>query len=506
MPVLTTHSTAALLARLAEANQQFAAAHPGDKPERQPVHTVYGGAHLFSADSAPKLGAAALRSLEEFAPDAATFAAAIGLPDVPLAPIPGARPKPAQRLLGVHPRLSVPGSKEKPAPPQSRQSSSPAGPPAIHATLAEAVYARVVEKLEQEPVEDFRIDFEDGYGNRSDAEEDEHAVRAAEEVATGLDAQTLPPFIGIRIKPLTDELYARSLGTLDLFVGTLIERSGGVLPPHFVVTLPKVTVPEQVSALVETFEVLERGAKLFPGTLRLELMIETPQSIIGPRGTFAIPQLLAAARGRCRGIHFGTYDYTAGVNITAMHQVPSHPACDFARHVMQVCAAGTGVTLSDGATTVMPVAPHRPGPEGAKLKDEQIEENLRAVHRAWRIHYDDVRSSLRHAYYQGWDLHPGQLPTRYAAVYAFFLEARNEAAARLEQFIDKAAQATLLGNVFDDAATGQGLLNFFLRGINCGAFSEKDALATGLTVEELRSRSFYQILTNRRAQAGGTPG
>jgi citrate lyase beta subunit len=498
MPVLTSDSTAAILARLAEANRQFAAAHPGDKPDRQPVHTVYGGAHLFAADSAPKLGAAALRALEEWAPDAETFARALGIPDMPLPPLPGAAPKPPQRLLGVHPRLSVPGSGAKPAPPKSRESASPAGPPASHATLAEAVYARVVEKLQHEPVEDFRIDFEDGYGNRSDAEEDEHAVAAATEMAKGLEAQTLPPFMGIRIKPLTDELHARSLRTLDLFVTTLLARSGGVMPPHFVVTLPKITVPEQVSALVESFEVIERGAKLFPNTLRLELMIETPQSIASPRGGFAIPQLIAAARGRCRGLHFGTYDYTAGVNITAMHQVPSHPACDFARHVMQVCSAGTGVTLSDGATTVMPVAPHRPGPDGAKLRDEQIEENRRAVHRAWKIHYDDVRSSLRHAYYQGWDLHPAQLPTRYAAVYAFFLEARGEAAARLKLFIEKAAQATLLGNVFDDAATGQGLLNFFLRGINCGAFAEEDALTTGLAYEELQTRSFVKILARRR--------
>src|SRR6185436_1500512 len=206
--------------------------------------------------------------------------------------------------------------------------------------------------------------------------------------------------------------------------------------PHFVVTLPKITAPEQVAALVQSFEILERGAKLFPGTLKLELMIETPQSIVAKRGTFAIPELIATARGRCRGLHFGTYDYTAGVNITAMHQVPSHPACDFARHVMQVCAAGTGVTLSDGATTVMPVAPHK-APAGGKVAPSQAEENRAAVHHAWRVHYDDVRSSLRHAYYQGWDLHPGQLPTRYAAVYAFFLEARAEAANRLKTFMDK---------------------------------------------------------------------
>ena len=109
-----------------------------------------------------------------------------------------------------------------------------------------------------------------------------------------------------------------------------------------------------------------------------------------------------------------------------------------------------------------------------------------------------MRSSLRHAYYQGWDLHPGQLVTRYAAVFSFFLESRQEAADRLGRFVERAAQATLLGNIFDDAATGQGLLNFFLRGINCGALTEEEALGTGLTLEELRGRSFVKILAARK--------
>ena len=93
------------------------------------------------------------------------------------------------------------------------------------------------------------------------------------------------------------------------------------------------------------------------------------------------------------------------------------------------------------------------------------------MHRAWRLHADDVRHSLVNGFYQGWDLHPAQLPTRYAAVYAFFLEGLDAASERLRNFVDKAAQATLVGDVFDDAATGQGLLNFFLRGINCGAIT-----------------------------------
>ena len=163
-----------------------------------------------------------------------------------------------------------------------------------------------------------------------------------------------------------------------------------------------------------------------------------------------------------------------------------------------MCLAGTSITISDGATTVMPVGPHRAAPGGPPLTRAQQEENARAVHRAWKIHYDDVRSSLRNAYYQGWDLNPAQLPTRYAGVFSFFLESRDEAAARLKAFVQKAAQATLMGSVFDDAATGQGLLNFFIRGINCGALTEDEALATGLTLDELRGRSFVKILNARR--------
>ena len=285
---------------------------------------------------------------------------------------------------------------------------------------------------------------------------------------------------------------------MTIFLESLLRQTGGALPKNFVITLPKITSAQQVATLVEVLERFESEQGLGAGALRIELMIETTQSIVTPAGGFAIPELIAAARGRCRGAHFGTYDYTAGCNITAMFQLPSHPACDFARHVMQVCLAGTGVTISDGATTIMPVGPHRAAAGGPPLTPAQREENARAVHKGWKIHFDDVRTSLRNAYYQGWDLNPGQLPTRYAAVFSFFLESREEAAARLKAFVDKAAQATMLGNIFDDAATGQGLLNFFLRGINCGALREEEALATGLTLEELRGRSFVKILNARR--------
>ncbi len=374
--------------------------------ERQPVHTVYGGAHLFKAGIASKLGALALESLRTYAPDPASFAQIVGLTD------------------------------EK---------------------LAHIVYNRTIAKLEREPVEDYRIDFEDGYGHRTDAEEDGHAVAAARVLSRGADT----PFIGIRIKPLTGGQSARSTRTLQLFLSTLT-----YVPANFVFTLPKVTAPEQVTELVRLLEPF--------GPVKLELMIETPQSIIDAFGQFAIPKFLDAAEGRCRGLHFGAYDYTAELNITAQHQSMTHPACDFARHVMQVASAGRAVMLSDGATNILPNA----------------REGRASVHRAMRLHFEQVQRSLMQGFYQGWDLHPAQLPTRYAAVYAFFLQSFDAAAARLRNFVEQAARATLAGDVFDDAATGQGLLNFFLRGINCGAFTEQESAATGLTIAQLRARSF----------------
>ncbi len=444
---LPDRALAPILDGLRKANRAFAARYPGDSARRQPVHTVYGGAHVFRSDTAPRLGALALRALEEHAPDARAFGAAVGLRE----------------------------------------------------DLASKIHERVLDKLRREPVEDFRIDFEDGYGNRPDAEEDGHAVSAAGEVAAGRSGGTLPSAIGIRIKPFTEELKRRSLRTLDLFLTALLDRAEG-LPENFVVTLPKVTIPEQVWALADVFDRFEKARGLAAGTLRLEIMIETPQAILGERGEVHVLRLAEAARGRCVAAHFGTYDYTASLQITAAHQHMAHPACDFAKNAMQVALAGTGVWLSDGATNVLPVPLHRAA-EGRKLSERQIQENRAAVHAAWKLHYGHVRHSLETGYYQGWDLHPAQLPTRYAALYAFFLEGLDAASARLRNFVEKAGQATLVGEVFDDAATGQGLLNYFLRAWSCGAITESEAIEkSGLTVEELRGRSFVKILATRRGR------
>jgi len=404
--------------------------------DRQPIHVVYGGAQLFKAETPARLGTLALDLIRNYTPDASSFAQCLGLP---------------------------PGE------------------------LAQSVFDRTVAKLEREPVEDFRIDFEDGYGYRSDAEEDGHAVSTAKFLARGA-----PPFVGIRIKPFTEALRARSTRTLDLFLSALLESSS--LPNNFVITLPKITSPGQVTDLVHLLDKAEARHGLESGILKIELMIETPQNIIDSTGLCGIPKLLEAAQGRCRGLHFGPYDYSASCNIAAAEQRLDHPACDFARHVMQVCAADRGVFLSDGPSTILPIPRHK-----APANDEQRAENRAVVQRATRHHFDLVQRSLAHGYYQGWDLHPGQLPTRYAAVYAFFLKSLEPATARLRNFIGTAAQATLVGDVFDDAATGQGLLNFLLRGVNCGAFTEQEAAASGLTIDELRGRSFLKIMEARRA-------
>ncbi len=281
-----------------------------------------------------------------------------------------------------------------------------------------------------------------------------------------------------------------------MFLTELLHATNGNLPQNFVVTLPKIQSKSDIETIVDVFDILEDRLDLTAGSLRLEIMVETTQTIFDTHGRSILPRLQRVAAGRMVSAHFGTYDYTANCDITAAHQKMRHPACDFAKHMMKVAFAGTGVMLSDGATNIMPVAVHK----GASLSDDQKRDNRNAVFAAWRLHADDVRPSLVNGFYQGWDLHPAQLVPRYGAVYAFFLDGLAPASERLKNFVDKSAQATLVGDVFDDAATGQGLLNYFLRGIACGAVTEQEALATGLSLDEIRSKSFVKIMAARRAQ------
>jgi len=384
---------------------------------RQPVHVVYGGAHLFKSDTTRKLGTLAERAVAEYAPDAASLADALGIRDA----------------------------------------------------LAATVYQRVMEKLRREPVEDYRIDFEDGFGIRSDAEEDAAVDAAAAQFSQGLEDGTLPPFIGLRVKSFAPESRPRALRTLDRFL-----KAAGKLPEEFVVTLPKITALEQVSAFMDA---LARYSDV-----GVELMIETSLSLT------KLTELVELTQGRCVGAHFGPYDYTASLGITAHSQHLLHPACHFARSIMLMTLAGTGIALSDGPTNILPIPPHR---SSGEANEAQKSENRAVVHRAWKLHYRHVRDALYNGFYQGWDLHPAQLPIRYAAVYSFFLEGLDLASERMRNFIRMAAQATMVGDIFDDAATGQGLRNYFLRAVACGAVPESDIPAlTGLTIEQLRSARF----------------
>ncbi|MEP7121047.1 MAG: phosphoenolpyruvate kinase [Byssovorax sp.] len=463
-------------APIAAASAAFALRYPGESGARRPVHTVYGGAHLFRADLAQKLGAAALAAIEAYAPNAMTFSLALGLP----------------------------GSASLLAPPSPIASFNAAFSDDAHATrgplwLAETVHARVLEKLRREPVEDLRIDFEDGYGTRSDAEEDDHAVAAARAVGEGMNRGTLPPFLGIRIKGLGGETRSRAARTLDLFLTALASTHRGLLPGGFVITLPKITVAEEVAALASLLDALEGRLGLAHGAIGIELMIEAPQIVLGPSGVSGLPRLLDAGRGRVVSAHFGAYDYTAACDVVAQHQTLAHPACDLARQMMQLCFAGTSVRLSDGATNVLPIPPHKASP-GAHLGPREATRNHETVIAAWKLHHDSIRRALIQGIYQGWDLHPAQLPVRYAATYAFFLEGLEVAESRLVNFVNRAAQATRTGPVFDDAATGQGLLNFFLRAVDAGALTEVEAATrTRLSLAELRGKSFARIVAERRA-------
>ena len=435
-----------LLGALARGDASESAA---ESNELAPVHVVYGGAHLYRADSPAKLAKLARAAMETWGKDDATFARLMGMSDV-----------------------AAKG-------------------------LAFELGKRVREKLDRDPVEKTCIDFEDGYGPRSDDEEDAEAVRTAGELARAPRAPR--PHIGIRIKALAGPTAHRGARTLDLFLTTLARANGGTVPAGFTVTLPKVTRPAEVAALAALLGLLEKALGLTE-RIGIELMIETPRALVDDVGRVALPSLVSAADRRCVAAHLGAYDLTASMGVTAGEQRLDHPACDAARQLMQLALAGTGVDVVDGATTLLPIATHRETPD-APLTDAQRAINLEDVHTAWTLHATAVRRALSVGIYQGWDLHPAQLPARYGAVFAFFLAERAPMAARLKAFVAKATQATRSGQVFDDAATGQGLLNFFVRGVACGALGDDDVRATGLSLDELRARSFARIVLARSGAA-----
>ena len=392
---------------------------------RQPIHTVYGGAHLFRADIVQKFRDQSLGSLKEYAPTAASFARA----------------------------LELGGS----------------------TGFQNKIYQRVVDKLHREPVEDYRIDFEDGFGTRPDEEEDLQAVRVAGELGKAMAAEVVPPVIGLRVKPITMQYVGRASRTLDLFLTHLLEQTGNRLPANFVVTLPKIDSAKQIVALVKLLEILEARFFLPPGILKLEMMFETPQMF-----TDILPFALDLSRGRCTAVHFGPYDLTASLHITSSHQRLDHPVCDLSRALIQLSLAGTGVFLSDGPTNLIPVGPFRES-MNKRLTPRQRLINRRAVHDAWKVSFRNISRALEQGYYQGWDLHPAQLPVRYAATYAFFLTEVEQMSLRLKSFLEAGSGLSSGQALFDDAATGRGLVNFFQKGFHCGALTTSDLNVAGLS-------------------------
>jgi citrate lyase beta subunit len=376
--------------RLAPVDAARLGVFAGDRPERQPVHTCYVPVDAVTPGLAERWGAEALTALEEH-----------GLPDIGLDP-----------------------------------------------ALAEQVLPRVRAKLAAEPVEDLRVDAEDGYRGTSDVE-DRDVVSAAEAVLADRADGAAPPSVGIRAKSLEEATRRRGVRSLDLFLGVL--GTGGA--DRVVVTLPKVTDVEQVRAFLPVLDALEQAHGV---AVDLEIQVETPQAVLGADGALTAARLVHAAGPRLTGLHYGTYDYSASLGIAAAHQSSDHPAADFAKLVMQVAVAGTGARAVDGSTNLLPTGP------------------VERVHAAWRVHAGLVRRALERGLYQGWDLHPAQLVTRYTATYAFFRAALPAAAARLGAYLDRRD-----AGVLDEPATARALAGVLVRGTDCGAFDEGDVREVG---------------------------
>ncbi|MFE9242212.1 DUF6986 family protein [Nocardiopsis sp. NPDC006938] len=386
--------------RLAEADARLDREYPGTSGGRQPVHSVYVPAGRIRPGLAADWGREAVASLDEYAPKAADLAEITGLSE---------------------------------------------------AAVADAL-PLVRAKLAREPIEDLRADFEDGYGAPGDETEDAHVLATANAFVADLAQGTATPYFGIRMKGMEAAGRHRGVRTLTLFLQTLLEGHGS-LPDNLVLTLPKITSVDQVEAMVWVGERLEARFGLPAGRLRFELQIETPQSILLADGTVAVARMIRAGQGRVTALHYGTYDYSAACGITAAHQSLAHPAADYAKAVMQVAAAGTGVWLSDGGSNILPTG------------------STEDVRSAWNLHAGLVRRSLERGFYQGWDLHPNQLPIRYLATYAFYREAFAPAAARLRAYLGQAG-----GNVMDEPATAQALASVLASGLRCGALEESEVV------------------------------
>ncbi|MDP9395387.1 MAG: aldolase [Actinomycetota bacterium] len=397
--------------RLAPVDAELARRYPGDRSARQPVHTVYVPADRVTPDTATQWGAAARSAMLRHVPSPASLAELCGL---------------AERH-------------------------------------ADEVYERVAGKLSREPVEDLRVDLEDGYGRRDDMEEDRHLMQAARALAEQAGPGAGVPFCGVWVKSFEHETRRRGIRTLDLFLGAVLAE--GPLPRGFVVTLPKVSRVEQVQILVDLCAALEESYGLAADTLQFELQIETPQAVCGDDGAATVARMISASAGRCSGLHYGTYDYSASLGVAPAFQSMDHPVADHAKDVMQVAAASTGVWVSDGSTNVLPVG------------------DAATIHAAWRLHARLVRRSLERGLRQGWDLHAAQLVTRFAATYGFYRTGMDAAGARLRAYVQRADSGIL-----DEPATAFALASYLLRGLDCGAVDPDEVVtAAGVELGVLRS-------------------
>ncbi|MYR05410.1 aldolase [Gordonia sp. SID5947] len=315
-------------------------------------------------------------------------------------------------------------------------------------------------RLQDNPIEDLRIDLEDGYGWRPDSVEDADARRAGEILAAWTQMRPhAPRSAGVRAKGLGDRERDRGLRTLEL----VLDGAGGI-PDGFVFTIPKLRDVRQVDAVNLLCEGFERAHGLGEGQLRFELQIEIPQAVLGPDGRATLAEAIHRGRPRLTGLHYGTYDYSAACGIVSAQQSLAHPVADHAKAVMQAAAAQTGVWISDGSTQVVPVG-----------TPDQIRSALRR-------HHALVLRSLERGFYQGWDMHPGHLVTRWAAVIGFFRSAMPTAARRLGAYLGRRS-----GDVIDEPATALSLASVLHRGVAAGAFTadEITEIAPSCTADQL---------------------
>lgn len=401
-------------------------AFEGTPARRTPSHVLYGGADRFAPDVVTKLGRIALATLDDHAASADDVAWLLGIP--------------AERIEERRP-------------------------------LAESVYAAARAKLVNEPIEDLRVDFEDGYGVRTDDEETAHASRAG---ATLVALERRPLAIGIRVKPLDGRTGRRALGTLDAFVTSVVEHAkarGAALEDvwgsSFVVTLPKITSVDELGTLARALGLLEARHAIAPGTLGIEAMVETRQSLT------LLDQLRAASDGRLRGVHLGSYDLTSSLGVEAPYQTADHPYCTATLLAMARVFGESDVSISDGATNVLPIS---------RATDRAVA--VAEVRRALALHIRQIQRSFRLGVTRGWDLHPAQLAARHLAVLGHYLEHEHAMAPRLAAFRAALARASTSASDFDDAATGRGLVRFFVRGHHAGAFSRARLEALGIALRD----------------------